>query len=302
MMPFASYDIRSATPDDAAAIFLVHAAIATADAGRMVEWTAELEERLETGGRGWVVARGRRLAGYALVDPVPGLPGIYSLTGGIVPAWRRQGLGTSLLRHVQRAAAAEGVRQLSCLVDSLDDDTARFLLARDFYMEHEECLLELRDLAGLSPIPDTPAAGLVTLPLDQAVNAFCRVYDEAFAGRPWSQPYTSAEVAALLVDPEDLLFAMVDGAPAGVVWHEMLPDGRGQVEPLGIVPALQGRGHGRQLLLAALHRLCRRGARPVEIGVWRDNHAALHLYRSLGFVETSNWFFLACDLAGLKAE
>lgn len=292
------HDIRPIGPEDAAALFVVQAAIEPVDAGGMLEWVGELEERLESGGLAWVVVRGRKLAGYAAIDPVPGLPGVYDLSGGIVPAWRGQGLGTRLLRHVQDAAGPAGARYLSCRVDSLGVGTARFLLGRDFYVEHEECLLELADLASLPPVPELPAAELLTMPAERAATEFCRVYNESFAGRPWSQPYSEAEVAALLVNPEDLLFAVVDGRAVGVVWHEVLTDGRGRVEPLGIVPQHQGQGLGRRLLLAALHDLQRHGAGVLEIGVWRDNRVALNLYRSLGFQERDNWYFVACDVVG----
>jgi hypothetical protein len=55
-------------------------------------------------------------------------------------------------------------------------------------------------------------------------------------------------------------------------------------------------------LLGALHSLRRQGARLVEIGLWRQNAVAMNLYQSLGFFETGNWYYLACDLDGLKAE
>jgi ribosomal protein S18 acetylase RimI-like enzyme len=296
-----AYEIRDFRPGEAAALFVVHAAIAPADAGQLVAWTEELEERLETGGLAWVAAGGRRLAGYAAVDPVPGLPGVYDLTGGIVPSRRRQGLGSRLLGHVQARSAVAGVRQLSCRVDGLEDEPAPFLLRRGFFVEHEECLLELAGLDDLPPIPDEPVSALVTLPAPQAVAEFCRVYDDCFYDTPWSQPYTEAEVAAALVSPDDLLFLSRDGAPVGVVWQELLPGGRGRIEPIGIVANHRGRGYGRCLLLAALHSLRRRGASLVEIGLWRQNTVAMNLYKSLGFSEADNWYYLACDLEGLNA-
>ena len=61
MIPFAPYDIRDYRPDDAAALFVVAAAIEPLDAGEMVAWTEELEGRVEGGTRVWVLARGRRL-------------------------------------------------------------------------------------------------------------------------------------------------------------------------------------------------------------------------------------------------
>ena len=302
MMSFSHDEIQAAGPAEGAALFVVRAAISPTDAGQLLAWTQELEERLELGGRAWTVGRGRRLAGYATLDPVPGLPGVYDLEGGIVPARRRRGLGTMLLRHLQREAAMADVRQLSCRVVGLQDEAAQFLLRRDFYVEHEECLLQLFDLDGLPPLPAGLPGEIKMFPLTQAVGEFVRVYEESFSAMPWSQPYAAAEVAAALARPEDLLFAVVEGIAVGVVWHELLPDGRGRIEPIGIARRHQGRGLGRGLMLAALHDLRRRGARAVEIGLWRQNTPAMNLYKSLGFLEVANWYYLACDPEGLKAE
>lgn len=294
------YEIRRAGPEDSAALFVVHAALIATDAGQLLDWTQEFEARLETGARAWVAARGRRLAGYAFIDLIPGLPGVYDLSGGVVPARRRHGLGTRLLQNV-RDGAGSGVRQLSCRVESLEDEAALFLLGRSFFVEHEECLLELTDLGRLPPIPTEPPGELINFPAEQAAAEFLRIYDESFTGLPWSQPYSVAEVAETLRRPEDLLFYVVDARPIGVVWHEMLSDGRGRVEPLGIARDYHGQGHGRRLLLAALHRLQGEGAEVIEIGLWRQNAIAMNLYKGLGFLEVANWYYLACDLEGLKA-
>lgn len=302
ILPLYNYSVRAAAPEDAAALFIVHAAITAADAGQLLRWTQTTEDLLESGGHGWVIGHdGRKPAGFSLIDLVPGLSGVYELSGGIIPAGRRRGLGTSLLRHVQQAARELGVRQLSARAARLEDETAAFLLRRGFVVEHEECLLQRDNLLELPPVPDAPAGQLVTYPRDRAIAEFCRVYDASFRGVPWSQPYTGAEVATLLNDPNDLLFIEVDGRPVGVAWCEAFIDGRGRVEPLGIAPTYQGRGYGRRLLLGALHRL-RRRAFVLEIGTWRQNEVALNLYKGLGFREVDRWYYLACDLDGLKAE
>ncbi len=296
MTPFVSYEVREIRPDETAALFVVHAAIEPTDAGQLLSWTQGLEERLETGGRAWVAARGRRLAGYAMADSVPGLPGVYDLSGGVVPARRRQGVGTRLLRHVQEAAAGVGIRQLSCRVADLEDETARFLLRRGFHIEHEECLLALDDFSALPPLAEESRPEVAVFPREEAVVHFLRVYDDSFSGLPWSQPYSEAEVVAALARPDDLLFAVAEGRPVGVVWHEMMSAEVGRVEPLGVGREHQGRGLGRRLLLAALADLHHRGAQEVQIGVWRENHAAMTLYKSLGFAEIDNWYFLAHDV------
>jgi ribosomal protein S18 acetylase RimI-like enzyme len=206
------------------------------------------------------------------------------------------GGGGRLLAHVAAHAPALGARELSARVERLDDEAAVFLLRRGFAVEHEECLLELANLSALPPVPDAPGVAFVTLPRERAIAEFGRLYEQSFAGRPWSQPYSAAEVAATLGQADDLIFATLDGQPIGVVWNERLPDGRGRVEPIGIAAGHQGRGHGRRLLLAALHSLRRQRAAPVEIGLWRTNEVAMHLYKGLGFSEVANWYYLARDL------
>jgi ribosomal protein S18 acetylase RimI-like enzyme len=301
MNPFAPFEIRSAGPQDAAALFIVHAAIAPADAGQLLDWTADMEERLESGAQAWLIALARQPTGYALIDALPGLPGVYDLSGGIVPARRRQGLGGRLLAHAARAAGPDA-RRFSCRVERLEDETAVFLLRRGFAVEHEECLLELTDLESLPPMPAGAPGDLITYPAERAVPEFLRLYAAAFDGLPWSQPYSRTEVVAALARPEDLLFVAVGGEPIGVVWQELLPDDRGRIEPIGIARAHQGRGHGRRLLRAVLDALRRRGARSVEIGLWRQNAAAMNLYQSLGFGEVANWYYLGCEREGVNVE
>lgn len=288
-------EIRHYRPEDAVALFVIRAVLEPVDDGEMLASTQQLEERLETGTRAWVVAAGRALQGYAMVDPVPGLPGLADLSGGVLPAQRRLGIGGRLLEHVAGAAADAGFTELSCRVENLESETAGFLLRRGFAVEHEECLITM-PAEELPPVPDTPVADFVMLPQDRAVPEFVRLYNLSFAGYPWSQPYAEAEVAALLGAPDDLLFLSRDGELIGVSWSEMIDETRGRVEPMGILPGLQDHGHGRRLMLATLHRLRARGAQTLEIGIWRNNDRARHLFESLGFREVANWYYLARDL------
>lgn len=298
MMQLNPHDIRDATPDDSAALFVVQAAIAPIAADQLLPWTQEMEAKLESGSRAWVAARGRRLAGYGLIDPLPGLPGVYDLSGGVVPAYRRRGLGSRLLQRAREVAGEVGVGVLSCRVESLQDETAAFLLSRGFALGHEECSLELTVLDDLPQPALEPGAQMITLPRQQAIAAFLQIYREAFDGKLWSQPYTPDEVEQALIRAEDLLFVARDDRPVGVVWHEQLPDGRGRIEPLAVSEAYQRRGYGRALMLAALQDFRRQRAGIVEIGLWRENEVAMNLYKSLGFLEVANWYYLACSLKG----
>lgn len=70
------------------------------------------------------------IAGAARVDGI-------SLSYFVVEPWRRQGLGSALVRHVMAALSQEGVRELSACVTPDNTASRRLLLRCDFHeVEH----------------------------------------------------------------------------------------------------------------------------------------------------------------------
>lgn len=256
---------------------------------------------LVVGGMAWTIERQGGLVGYAAITAAPGLPGVADLSGFIAPDWQRQGLGRRLLRFVCRQARQLGFTQLSCALPALNTPAALFLNRCGFYLEHEERRLVLRDLSGLPSLRVPPPFTVSTLPLNAAVRQFRQLYDACFGPHPWYQPYEDdAEVAAEMGDtygdPAALLFLQHGEQPVGFVWVRRLPASVGEIEPIGILPAWQGQGLGRALLLYALHRLREQGVQTARIATWSQNLPALHLYQSVGFQQSASLFYLARDL------
>lgn len=259
-----------------------------------------LGEALQQGGHGWVAWMGEKPVGYLSATPVPGLDGVVDLYAYVVPALRRRGIGSRLLQVALDALAAAGVRQASHGVESLESPAARFLRSHHFYLEHEEWRMERPDLEDLPPLRLPPECRQQTVERAHAISRFRTLYDRSFASTPWYQPYTEADVEAELDDAADLLFLICGEEAVGFVWTRLKSSAAGKVgeiEPIGVVESVQGRGYGRALLVAALHRLAQRGAHRARLGVWRDNEAALHLYRWAGFRRIGSLYYLAYDLA-----
>jgi ribosomal protein S18 acetylase RimI-like enzyme len=224
---------------------------------------------------------------------VPGLDRIYNLEGGILPQYRRQGLGSRLLHHVLHEAPALNIRQLSYCITDLDSPTARFLRQHNFFIEHEEWLMHLSPLLRHPPDP-LPDCQIQTR--HSPIHRFRQLYEQSFGGTPWYQPYSREEAEEALDDPADILFLIKNERPVGFAWLQ----GKAQeatIEPIGIVKEEWGKGYGRTLLLAALHELKQRGAAQAHIGVWRSNHAAIRIYQSVGFQHQQTLTYLACHIA-----
>jgi mycothiol synthase len=250
------------------------------------EFEDQMAQLLAGNGRCWTISPlDDEPVGYATIEPVPGLSGLADLNGLIDPNWQRRGLGSRLLGHVCRELAGGPLRQLSHGLTDLDGPAAHFLRHHGFQLSHQEAHLLLAEWPNL-PRPAPPSPGCRVAPLaerESALALFDRLYTAAFIPHPWHQPYSRAELDATLQQTADLRFLWVGEQAVGFVWLHYPAPGEAEIEPMGVVPEMQGKGYGRYLLLDTLYYLRQRQIERLRLGVWTTNQAALSLYKQLGF-------------------
>ena len=103
--------------------------------------------------------------------------------------------------------------------------------------------------------------------------------------------YALAKAAAELADPEiGVWFVEVEGQVVGYalagpckIDSPEVKEGSGEVHRIYLLPEHQNGGKGARLMEAALRFLEAQGRRPVYLGVWSENHAALRFYDRFGF-------------------
>lgn len=265
--------------------------------GLPAEDAYQLAELPGDGGQAVVLSQGKRLLGYAAAQPLPGLDRHLELALFIAPAGRRRGHGQFLLQALLAQLRQTDARLVSCSVPALNSPAGLFLQRQQFFLEHEEWQM-VRDLADLPAVQVPAGYSLTSYPRHQAIAHFRRLYELAFAAEPAYQPYESDhEVDRDLGHSDDLLFLTPHAAaPIGFVWTRFVTRALGELEPLGIAAAYQGKGLGRVLLPAGLRHLAERGHQQARLGVWADNARAIRLYRQFGFHHTSSRYFLAYQL------
>ncbi|MHB8429496.1 MAG: mycothiol synthase [Acidimicrobiales bacterium] len=122
--------------------------------------------------------------------------------------------------------------------------------------------------------------------------AWLEVNNRAFAGHPeqggWDLATLTEREREPWFRPEGLRVLELDGRLVGSCWTKVHRDHRpplGEIYVIAVDPAFHGRGFGRILARAGLEWLARGGLPVGMLYVDAANHAAVALYRALGFVE-----------------
>jgi mycothiol synthase len=243
----------------------------------------------------YALAAGVRLAfvddqavGFAYPIVLPGPPAPWAvLRGGVLPRFRRQGIGRALHDHLVAWLPSQG-RMAEREISAWQPEPAAdgFVAALGYSHDHWMWLMERP--RGTPPAPEWPR-GIRVRALDGSdamLADWNAAYNDSFAEhyRYVSTPVEHAH--ALARQPgfraDGVLLAYRDGRVAGFCRSVLLPQ-RGEIGTLGTVRAARGIGLGRALLRWGVHWLERESALPVTLLVDGANERALALYKSEGF-------------------
>ncbi len=216
----------------------------------------------------------------------------------VEPAYRRRGIGRAL---VEEGLSIERERERPYLLLGVlpDDADGRAFVAATGFAFHST-LWDL-DLDPSVPVaspawPDSVRARHIDIEHD--LHAWVDLFNAAFADHATPLQLDATRVEADRSDApfrdEDLL--VLEGASGELVGFcatepRRLAGGavepRGEIWTIGVRPALQGRGLGRQLLRWGVDHLRTAGVVTVTLSVNGRNPTALGLYESEGFAPTA---------------
>jgi mycothiol synthase len=155
--------------------------------------------------------------------------------------------------------------------------------------------LELRLDLSKMPLPEVSKVCPVCRPLlPGEEESMTQLQNRSFTGSWGYNPNTVEGIIHRIhlphCSPDDIILALDSHKPIGYCWtrtdfwKDKAPGrGAGRIYMLGVDPDYRGRGLGRQLLLAGISCLKRKGLRVVELTVDSQNEVACALYKSVGF-------------------
>jgi mycothiol synthase len=279
--------IRSATPDDAAAVTELLRAAETAVRGRSivaVQDTLDWWRMVDLPSGSWLIVENGSLvaAGMLITLRADG-----DFWGFVRPDQKRRGLGTALLDRAEEASRALGKRALRAGTFAEDEEAAALLIARGYHdvRHYFTMVVELTESLPEPRWPDGIRGD--TISYDEA-PAFKDALDEAFADEwGWERmDYEEWRRLRLEAPDTDLRLWFVARAGEEIAAAARCEAGRwggGWVGAIGVRPAWRRRGLGLALLEYAFAEFQRRGERTVRLGVDAENPTgATRLYERAG--------------------
>lgn len=213
------------------------------------------------------------------------------------PAYRGRGYGSRMLDELL-PLTPPGV-----LAWSHGDHPAARALASSHGFDAVRTLLQLRlpsitQAPGRAEGPPGDSVQIDTFRVGKDEQEWLDLNARVFASHPEQGKLTMVDLksreAESWFSPDDFLIAR-DSANndrmVGFNWLKVEPrhpetgPDSGEIYAIGVDATHAGRGLGRRLMHAGLARLADRGVTSATLYVEADNEAAVHLYRSLGFVD-----------------
>lgn len=217
------------------------------------------------------------LVGYAFLE---GNDTELEMTAAVSPAFRRQGILTSLLRAVQAEARKREVGRLLAVSYRASASGTAAMQALGLPYVFSEYRMEA-EAGNMPPLP-AGMISLVRVSLEEAAD-LARMTALVFGS---GQSSSDTLLARLMQEGSRYFFAELNGVRIGQIGVAETKDSL-YIRGVGILPKYRRRGYGRQLLAAVLRQMLLEKHTKFLLDVATDNPQALSLYHSGGFRETA---------------
>jgi len=217
----------------------------------------------------------------------------YAHRGYVLPAWRGQGIGTTMLRWAEKTLQAEAARHDPALPVvfraylSEHEHAAHALLLAEGYV-HTSSLLEfVHDLRDI-PVVKLPEGFELRPAVAREYRAIWEANEAIFRDEPQRSPPDEAAFDAFVhdsgADPSLWQVIWVGDAIAGLAICERAEDNVGHIVQLGVRESWRRRSLGRALVMLALNTLQRRECSQARVCTDADGlFGAGRLYETVGF-------------------
>lgn len=243
----------------------------------------------------WVAEADGKLVGYCVALEQPSQQ--CTLYVVVHPTQRQQGLGSQLLELVLERARGVGSKTIIIYANEKNHASHLFLKNHGFVAVGSSGSLKAPARLDLTSFEFPNGFMLKRYSEVNEPRSLLKALNDCYHGMwghqhkdnpteeelksPNFLKYYDANDILLLFDENNSILGLCSLKSQGK------KDGNGEISDLldgpGIIPAHREDGFQRQLVLAGIQHLHKKGLRPITLEFWGDNEDALNIYRSLGF-------------------
>ena len=246
----------------------------------------------------YVIGDGQKLIAYGLVEPEIRIGrAVFKLA--VHPDHRWQGIEEEIVNLAVGRARSLGAGVLH--ISRPPSESWRRLLEHRGFSQIRTYWIMMWQGADLPEVEMAEGLTIETFKPGEEAR-LTKIHNDSFEGSWGFSPNTLEEVAyrvGMSISPSGGILFLRDGEQTvGYCWTCLIGDtgdATGIISMIGVTPSHRGRGMSKPILVAAIDFLNRAGAKYVGLEADGANVPAIKLYRSLGFVKTTelHWFELA---------
>ncbi len=237
------------------------------------------------------------VVGFTLITPEPPIDRAVA-SGGVLEAYRNQGIGRKLLTTALDHARESDVSVMH--VEASDSRAAaRHILESEGFYEVKRFWQMRWEGDQLPPVGLPNGFSIRPFKLDQDEETLTNLQNTAF-GQNWGfSPNTVEQISARVrldrSNPEGIIFIVDGDRVSGYNWTLRSfneTNSTGWVAMTGVHPDYRGKGLGTSVVLAGMEYLKSKGVDGIELEVDSENDPARELYLKLGYrkIGQTVWF------------
>lgn len=225
------------------------------------------------------------LAGLLLISPeLPIKRAVAS--GGVLPWYRKRGIGSLLLNNALHHVNSLGAAMLHVQASTNAISATHLLESHRFQVVRK--YVSMRWVGHTIPATELPPGfNLHSLSNAGNIEAFTHLQNDAFQGNWGFCPNTRQDVEARInfktCDPSGVILITYGKQLAAYNWT-FRTGTTGQIGMMGVHPDYRGNKLGKNVVLHGMNYLKSKGAMSIELEVDEWNTPALNIYQSIGFV------------------
>ena len=208
------------------------------------------------------------------------------IVGLVHPDHRRRGIGRALVDALHNECRSRGRETFLLVSEAASPSGAAFAEALGGHRTNSEYRLQLNPEL-LRPAPPRPQPLTVRHACADDIETLTQLLAQSFGDQ---EEKCRGKIVAWLADPlQRFYIGASDGSAVGLVRVNFF-ESSACLNSFGVLPALQGKGYGRQILGGVIQDLLTDNWQ-VLIEVETQNDNALHLYLSSGFTPIATYHY-----------